>query len=287
MARSVAEINQYILDNLVIQFSSVGITIDTTKWSKRNLLRQVCYTVAIAQALMEQLQDLFQTNIETIANSSAAASAQWLQAEMFLFQYSATNPQILALINIVPQYAVVDPTLRIITACSVKSNVSNQVKIKVAKGNPLQSLSGPEITAAQGYINQKGTAGITYQVISLSPDRLYVKGTVFFQGQYSAIIQANVIAALNTFLQNLSETNFDGSIKISDVIETIRNVAGVNDFLPDNIRARQNTDTFTNGTDLVLGQTIISRLWNTIAGYIIQEDTAGKTFTDSLTFVAQ
>lgn len=287
MARSVAEINSYINSQLVINFNNVGITIDPTKWSKFNLLRQMVYTVAIAQALMEQLQDTFLAEIEAVNAVSAAASALWIQNQMFLFQYSTTNPQVLSLIDIVPQYAVVDSTLRIITACSVKSNVSNQVKIKIATGNPLTALDSFQLAAAQGYINQKGTAGITYTCVSLSPDRLFVQGTVFYQGQYSAVIQANVIAALNAFLQNASVTNFDGSIKITDIIDTIRNVPGVNDFLPLNISARQNTDVFANATALVLNQDIISRLWNTVAGYIIQEDTPGETFADSLNFIAQ
>lgn len=287
MARSVEEINQFIVDQLVINFGNVGITIDPTKWSKRDLLRVICFTVAIAQALMEQLQDLFQSNLEAINAVSAASSAPWLQSKMFQFQYSATDPQVLSLIDVSPQYAIVDPTLRIIAACSVKSTVSNQVKIKIAQGSPLTSLDGLQLAAAQGYINQIGTAGITYTVISLDPDRLYIKGTVYFQGQYAAVIQANVIAALNTYLENASKINFDGSIKITDVIETIRNVPGVNDFLPVNIRARRNLDDFVDGTDLVVGQTIISRLWNTVAGYIIQEDTGGDTFSDSLTFIAQ
>jgi len=64
-------------------------------------------------------------------------------------------------------------------------------------------------------------------------------------------------------------------------------VAGVNDVVLNNVRGRDDASSFSNGIDLVLNNTVISRQWNTIAGYIVQETTTGKTFADSLTFIGQ
>lgn len=287
MARSVDQINAFVVDTLVSNFAAIGITINPTLWSKRNLLRSLCYTVAIAQALMEQLQDVFMSNIETVVATAAAASAKWVQAKMFAFQYSATNPQVIALINTIPVYPVVDPTLLIITACSVTSDISNIVAVKVAKGNPFQALAAPELSSAQGYINTIGVAGIQYNVISLNPDNLYIDASIYYQGQYAAIIQANVIAAISAFLQQLAINNFDGTLKMSDLEETIRDIAGVNDVVLNNVRGRADTDSFSAGIDLILGTAVIQRQWSTIAGYIIPETTTGKTLADSLTFIVQ
>lgn len=287
MARSVSEINNYIVTNLVTNFALVGITIDPLTWSKRNILRQICYTMAVGQALVEQLQDAFLQNVETVLSKSAAATTLWLQDKMFKFQYDATTPQILQLIDGAPQYPIVDDTKRIITACSVKTTFSNQVKIKVAKSSPFVALSTEELNAAQSYVNIIGTAGITYFVSSDDADRIYIKADIWYQGLYSSVIQDNVITALNNFFQNASIKNFDGSLKISDIEETIRNVSGVNDVVLVNVRARQSSDIFGDGSDLVLDQTVISRAWGTVAGYAIQEDTAGKTFADSLNFISE
>lgn len=287
MARTVEEINDYIIANLVANFAAIGVTIDTNTWSKRNMLRATCYTDAIGQALMEQLQDVYFQKIEGVQARSAAASVLWIQDAMFRFQYSDTVPQALQLIDFTAAYPIIDPTLRIITACSVRTTISNQVLIKVAKSNPFEALSGTELTSAQGYINIKGAAGIFYVVTSSDADRLYIDADVYFRGEYSSVIQATVIQAINDFLQSLSISNFDGSIKMSDLEATIRAVAGVNDVVLRNVRARKDSDAFADGTDIVLNQLQISRLWNTVAGYIIQEDTAGKTFADSLTFLAQ
>jgi hypothetical protein len=287
MARSVDQINSFLVDTLVSNFAAIGITINPTLWSKRNLLRALCYTVAIVQALMEQLQDVFKANIEAVVATAAAASAKWVQAKMFEFQYSSTNPQVIALINTIPVYPVVDPTLQIITACSVTSDLSNVVAVKVAKGNPFVALAAPELSSAQGYINTIGVVGIQYSVISLPPDNLYIATDIYYQGQYASVIQANVIAVINQFLQDHSVNNFDGKLKMSDLEETIRDIAGVNDVVLHNVRGRADADAFAAGIDLILGSTVVQRQWSTIAGYIVSETTAGKTLADSLNFIVE
>jgi hypothetical protein len=287
MARSVSNINDYIVQTLVTNFAAIGITINPTLWSKRNLLRAICYTVAIAQALMEQLQDLYKQQVEDIVSKAAAASSKWVQDKMFKFQYSATNPQVIALIDTIPTYPVIDETLRIIKACSVTSDISNTVSIKVAKGDTLTALSSPELSSAQGYIDIIGIEGIDYVVLSLNPDKIYIDAEVFYQGQYAAVIQDSVINTLNDYLKKLSITNFDGGIKMADVEAVIRNVVGVNDVVLKNVRARPDTDVFSAGIDLILNTAIIQRQFITIAGYIVQETTSGKTFADSLVFTAQ
>jgi hypothetical protein len=283
MARTIAQIQAQIIATKNAQPELAGLT----STSKRAIWNLWTFVVAACIAIFEQLLDSFLTEVETQVAQSAGASVLWLQAKMFQFQYDATTPQVIQLINTVPQYPVVDANKRIITACSVTSSLSNQVSIKVAKSNPFVALASAELTAAQSYINTIGAAGITYNVISLNADKLYVQAQIYYQGQYSTVIQQNVIDAINSFLQNLSIVNFNGSMKISDLEGAIRNVAGVNDVVLNNVRGRDDASSFSNGIDLVLNNTVISRQWNTIAGYIVQETTTGKTFADSLTFIGQ
>jgi hypothetical protein len=283
MARTIAQIQAQIIATKQAQPELAGLT----STSKRAIWNLWTFVIATCIGIFEQLLDSFLTNVETQVNASAGASILWLQAKMFQFQYDATIPQVVQLINTVPQYPVVDATKQIITACSVTSSLSNQVTIKVAKSNPYVALVSAELTAAQSYINTIGAAGISYTVISLNPDKLYVQASIYYQGQYSTVIQQNVIDAINSFLQNLSITNFNGSMKISDLEGVIRNVAGVNDVILNNVKGRDDASTFANGVDLVLNNTVISRQWDTVAGYIVQETTSGKTFADSLIFIAQ
>lgn len=287
MARSTDQINNHIISVLVSSFATIGVTIDTSKWSKRNIMRLFCYTFAVCTGYIEQLMDALKLSLETTASQSAAASSLWIQAQMFAFQFSSTDPQILQLVNTVPVYPVVDPTLRIITACSVTSTTPNEVVIKIAKGNPFIALTSTELAATQGYINQIGTAGINYTVQSLDSDKLYVNADIYYKGQYASVISDNVIAALNLFMQNLSITNFNGALKMTDLESVIRNVEGVNDVVLLNVRGRDDVSLYTAGIDLVLNKQTVQRLWSTVAGYVSQENTSGKTFTDSLNFIAE
>lgn len=287
MARSTSQINSYLVDTLVTNFASIGITINPVLWSKRNLLRAILFTIATCQAYFEQLQDLFIQQVEAVVDKAAAASPKWVQDKMFKFQYSETNPQVVALVDTVPTYPVVDESLRIITACSVTSDISNAVSIKVAKGSPLAALSSPELSSAQGYINIIGVAGINYSVVSLDPDKLYIDAEIFYAGQYAAVIQQRVIDTIDSFLEGLSINNFNGALKMTDLEAVIRNVTGVNDVVLNNVRARPDTDPFSAGVDLILSTAVVQREFVTIAGYISQETDSGHTFTDSLIFTAQ
>jgi hypothetical protein len=287
MARTIEECNAYILSNLTTEFASIGITINTATWSKRNLLRVICYVIAIAQSVAEQMYDVAIAKMQAIQNVSAAATALWLQDAVFKFQYSATTPQNLVIINNVPTYATINENLRIVTACSVNTTVTNQVNIKVAKGNPLAALTSGEKTALQTYVVSKGAAGITYNVISNNPDRLYLSADIYYQGTYSTVISQTVIDALNNFLTNLSKANFNGNILISDVENLIRNVDGVNDVVIDRMAIRESTQAVFGGTDMVLAGDWINRKMQFSAGYAIQEDTALYTFADTLNFNAE
>lgn len=281
MARTIAAIQKQILDSVTADTTLNPLLTST---SKRAIYLLWTFIQATAINIFEQIIDIFTLNIETIVASAAPSTASWLQNQVFLFQYSLDIPQIVQLINFAPQYPVIDPTLRIVTRASVTSDLSNSVVIKVAKGNPPQALTVDEVSALQSYINVVGAAGITYVVRSNNADKLFIQAEIFYSGLYSSVIKDNVIQAINNYLANLP---FNGSMKISDLELAIRGVVGVNDVLLQNIKARADATAFVDGTDLVLANATIARLWPTQAGYIVEEDTPGDTFTDSLQFIAE
>lgn len=282
MARTVNEIYATIIAEKEAQTDLDGLTSD----SNRAIWRLWAFVTAAVQAIFEQLMDAYITQVETIVSKSPGASTLWIQDKMFKFQYDATDPQIIQLIDLAPQYPVVDETKRIITACSVTSGISNVVNVKIAKGDPYEALTVSELSAAQSYIDTIGVAGITYTCISLNADKIYIDADIYYTGQYSAIIQDTVITAINNYLQTLSVTNFDGSIKMSDLEGLIRNVAGVTDVVMNNVKVRDDATAFALGTFLIQNNTLISKDYNSQAGYLVSETTVGYTLADSLTFTA-
>jgi hypothetical protein len=287
MARTVQECNNYIVTNLVTTFANAGITVNPSLWSQTNLLRLMCYIFAVAQSLAEQVYDVYINDIQTIQNNSTAASKRWLQDRAFRFQYSSVNPQYVAYLGGAIDYPVINKSLRITTACAIQSSVSNIVNIKVAKGSPLGAFSSLEKTAIQDYFNTIGTAGITYNLISLPSDKLYIKGDIYYKGVYSAVIQANVINAINSYLENLSKDRFGGDILLSDLKSMIRGIEGVSDISIERISCRTDSQVLFAGLDLVVGFDEVSRKYSMDSGYMIQETTALNTFADTLNFIPE
>jgi hypothetical protein len=280
MARTIDTIQKQIID----QVQADPDLVDLTSTSKRAIWRLWTFVVATAIALFEQLQDVFKKEIEDTASKAIPGNAAWIQNKVQQFQYDDTVPQIVTLVNLIPIYLIVDPGKRIVSRCSVRTDIANNVRIKVAKGTPPGALATAEVTALQGYMNVIGTAGVSYLVTSSDADELYVNADIYFAGQYSSVIATNVASAIEGYLAAIP---FDGIVKISDLEKAIKLVDGVNDVVFKNVRARKGSDPFNSGADLVLNNQEISRLWNTVAGYIIPESSTGNTLTDSLNFIAE
>lgn len=284
MARTTTQIQQQILDNIA---SDVTLGPLLTSTSKRAIYRLVAFIVATAINFLEQLIDIFTLNVQTIAAAAAPATPTWLQAQIFKFQYSATTPQTIQLINFAPSYPIVDTTLQIVSRCSVTTTVSNQVQIKVATGTTPAALNNTQLNALKAYVNPPngvGIAGVTYNITTGNSDKLYIQANIYYRGDYSAVISTNVINAINAYLSVLP---FNGQMKLSDLETNVRAVTGVNDVVFVNVSARADGTAFGSGTYLIQGQQIVSRLWNTISGYMVGETTAGQDFATTLTFIAE
>ena len=71
----------------------------------------------------------------------------------------------------------------------------------------------------------------------------------------------------------------DSSANLHKKLEfAIKNIVGVSDVLINNIVIRSNVTSFDNGTFLVQNKTLISRLFQTISGYVVLEDTVTNNF---------
>lgn len=276
MSRTIEQIEAAIIADVQAEPALSDISSNT---SRRAIWRLLCFVMASAVLLLEQIIDVFKAENEIKINSATPATEQWLTDRVFKFQYSATTPQVIQLVDLAPVYPLIDPTLRVVTRCSVVTTLSNTVNIKTAKNEPPVALSPTELASLQSYVNVIGVPGVFYNCSSGEADRVYIDANIYYSGQYSTVIEGTVTNAINTFLANLP---FNGQFKISDLELTIRSVIGVTDVLVNNVKIRANSTAFASGTFLVQNKTTISRLFNTIAGYVILEDTV----TNNLNFIA-
>ena len=282
MARTVGEIQQSIIDaknadpvlNGLNSPSAVAIW---RLWSR---------ITAAEIETEEQLWDVFKAELEQIAREAVPGTADWLQKRVLEFQYDAGNPQVITVIDGKATYPTIDEALRIVTRAAVKEQVNNRVLVKVAKddgGGGLTPLVTAELNALISYLDKIGFVGIAIDTVSLLADRLRFEGEVFYSGEYvETTVKTNVIAAIKAYMDSVSVVNFNGVIvreQIIDAIQAVKGVTGV-DTLNVNIKGRANA--------VPLGSAVvIERTYETAAGYIIEEDTAGNTFDDTITMTLE
>jgi len=231
----------------------------------------------------EQLVDAKKDETDAIVVLAAPNTEAWLQDKILKFQYSSTNPQILSLVNFVPSYSSVDTSLQIISRCAVKTDLNKTVKCKVATGDTPTTLTALQYSALYGYIDSILNCGVSFDLINIPSDKLYVECEVYYDGQYISTIQDDVESALNTYLENLP---FDGAVYVSDIEDAIQSVVGVQDVKLIAIKARQDSVVFASASTIYgLASSTNLRKWDTVSGYIVEETTGGETFADKITYI--
>lgn len=282
MARQIADIKQEMLDAKASITALDGLT--TT--SSVSLFGNIFYVTAVEIAMLEQLIDVYIASIETIINEQAVGSTPWLRAKILDFQYG--DFVVLNTSDFSISYPVIDTTKQIITRCSVKEKGNRVVDVKVAKADPPIPLITAESDALDNYLSVIKPVGTQINIISADADRLYVVGTIYYSGQFSEDIQTSVELALTTYMTNLSSAeSFDGTAKVTDIINVVKSVEGITDFNLAELGGRAELTTFASRDvfyKLSTGVNLIS--YPTFAGYIIEEDDSGHTFADTLTYVA-
>lgn len=266
---------------LVSAAAAVGLTVVPSNWSITDYKRLIMQIVAEQIGIMEQLFDSFVEDIEAIADILAPQTPQWFRAQFLnLFEYDAIAVPIVQFNEetFIPYYINPNPNYRIIKYCAVVPGILGTTTIKLAKdsGGFPDPLTSPEKDAAQTFANIIATPGLIYNVESKPSDKLFMQLDTFYNGLYSSIIQANVISAIEQYLRTIP---FNGVVKISFLKQAILEVEGVNDCSFDNIQARADATTVGLGTNLILNNTELALQWQTIAGYIIPENTTGANWT--------
>lgn len=239
--------------------------------------------IAYVMANQETLWDILRDDIEAQLAAGAVGSEAWIQDKVFKFQYDATNPQILQLVNFAPNYPIINSELCPITRCSVKTDLNKIVKIKVASSDPPAPISLPEYSSLVGYLKEMLGAGIDFDLVNIPSDKLYVSAEVFYDGQYTSSIQSNVEAAINAYLAAIP---FDGLMRISSLEDAIQSVPGVVDIKLKTVKARQDSVVLALATTIydVITSATNARVWDTVSGYMVEEDTVGNTFADTITY---
>lgn len=231
MARTVTQIYNEILTEKAKYSSLDGLS----NTSNASIWRSIYYVVAVAIATAEQLRDLFQTELLEVAETLPTGTPKWYAQTLLDYQegynleYNRTNGKL--------EYSVIDEEAKIIKVATCESE-SDTVVLKCAKDNGahgLEELSGPEYLSVLAYINDYKFAGTVVSLISSPPDYLRIKLNVKVNasiinslGQSTSNITVYPVEdAINDYIKEYGNTNFNSTFKLIDLIDTIQLVAGV------------------------------------------------------------
>lgn len=257
--------------------SALTSTSQTAKW---NLYY---FIVASCIAIFEQLQDIFKTELEAIASTAAPSTPQWTRNKVLKYQKGDVAQLNTTTFTI--EYPTINTANQILTRCAVITAPNRTVLIKVAKSNPPVPVSVGELAELQSYIETFNPAGIAFTIINEQSDKMEVAATIYYNGQYSAVISTNVVAALNNYMATLP---FNGVISTQAVVDAMQAVEGVNSVSLTRIKVRKHTVAYSSGVTLYnLSTGVDSVQYQTIAGYVVQETTAGHLFADTLNYIVQ
>jgi hypothetical protein len=234
------------------------------------------YVVRQCALTLETLWDRHTTEVNAIVARAAVGTAGWYadRAKEFQKDDGSLAVQPSGAIG----YAINNPASRIITQATAKENAqSGKLFVKVAKAGAtagtLAALSPAELVEVRGYFDRIRFAGTRLEVVSRDADRLQVSGVVYYDPLLDlATVQAAVQAASVSYLAAL---DFDGQVYVSRFTDFLQAVPGVRDVAPLALAARV-------GSAEPLA---FDRIYETQAGYIVLEDTAGAGLLDTLQFL--
>jgi hypothetical protein len=275
MARSTTEIQAAILSEIA---ASAELRTRLTSPSKVAVFRLFAYVVAVVHNFLEQIFDRHRADVDTALARGKPGTPQWYADKMLEFQKGDT----LVADDDGIHYAVGAAGERLIIRSTAKENVqTGRLFIKVAKAGAapgeLAALTAAELTQAFGFIDRHRWAGTKLELVSRAADLLRVEGTVY----YDPLIELEGEAGFKNrvrlaILAYLAALEFDGLVFKAKIEDAIQSVAGYKDVELKRVSARAGNAAAVE----------IERVYETQAGYIVEDTAAGAGILDTLTFVA-
>lgn len=271
MARTIQIINQSILDAIAAKPELAGLTSP----SATAIFRLIAYVVATVLWVHETIFDRHKADVETALARAKPGTAKWYADQVKKFQAGDT----LLVDDEGIHYPSGSTGAKLVTQATAKENANTgQLFIKVATTSTnapggLRALTAPEQTQVFGYLNAIRYPGTRITLVSRDADLLKVVGEVHYNPLLDLVALKNSVRlAIQNYLLNL---DFDGQIFNARIEDAIQSVAGVNDVLLTRVSVRSGQ----------LAPTVVARVYETQAGYIIEDTANGSKFLDTLTFI--
>ena len=212
------------------------------------------------------------TEMEAIAAAHPWRTEQWWVDVVKTFQFGYS----LGFVNNRPAYAVMDEAARVVKRVACVSGGGGNVKIKIAgDGTALDALTVPGVEAGvTGFVHMLQGPGLDIDIVALKADKLRMSAMAYVNPLVIGPTGESILApgtypveeAVNAYLAAIP---FNGTMSLTKLKDAVQEVEGVNDIVITSAIGIQGTNTY-----------IITRLFPTVSGWMLEDDTVGQTFRD-------
>lgn len=234
MARTIADIQQSMIDNIQ---SNATLSTVLTSTSKVSIWRLWTYIVAVCQWTIENLQDLFKSDVTTLIATLKPHTKQWYASKVLAFQYGYDLPADSDVYDNSALTADQITASQVVSYCAVVDVIINNqayLRIKVAGTNngDLAALPDAQLTALQAYLAIIKDAGVKLLVTTGNPDGLKQSADIYYNplvlnnngNRLDGTGDTPVQDAINAYLKNLP---FNGRLTLQSLVDALQVVDGV------------------------------------------------------------
>lgn len=249
--------------------------------SKLSVMNGITWAFAAVIYSFETLLDVFTLDISTAINSRMNGTPLFYVNA--LLQYQKGDELTVREDGLAFGYNEIDETKRIISQVSYSEssndvNLDNKLILKVAQGEKghLSPVSGDDLVLITSYLNKIKFAGTRIEVTSSEGDILIPRLSVYYDGAVRETEIYDLIEEkLNDYMMNI---DFDSSIYVSKIIETIKKAEHVTDvYIDEATNPEQGVFIASYDTDgKLMPPKKIGRMTHTISGYLKASSKEGQ-----------
>lgn len=257
MARSINEIKTDLLAKIAADVT-LGPLLTST--SNVAIFKAWCFIWAVAAWTLENLQDIFKTEVDYTIAQDKTHRPQWYvnKAKDFQYGYNLVQDQ-----DYYDNTGIADDIIaasKIVAYAALVEEPSIRMKVAKLSGSDLAPLSAPELTAFSAYIKKVRDAGVKLHdgtltsppsITSTAADKLRLVFRVKVNPLVLDLTGARrdgtsttpVKDAVKGYLQNI---DFNGLFSIQKLADAVQAVDGVEDLKVDGIQTKYGALPFTS-----------------------------------------
>lgn len=248
MARTITNIQQSIIDNIN---SNATLNAQLTSTSATAIWRLWTYIIAVSIWALENLFDLFKSDVDETIAAMKPHSLQWYAEKSKAFQYGYSLPADTDKYdNTGIDDALIEASKIVDYAAVVEQQRGIRIKVAEDNGTDLEALITAELNAFKAYMERIKDAGVKLTITSTAADLLKLNLTIKYDalvllptgGRIDGTSTAPVKEAIKAYLKNLP---FNGILSTMKLIDAIQAVEGVKDLSLNNIQAKYGALPFT------------------------------------------